>query len=367
MGLGDLCPETLTALKSTLPALTLDNKKKLHPEGELEMIALGERFQMRFPDLLNNYQDPLAYKFRSTVLQRAQQSQFHFAIGLFERPIAQKIQYETPITPHDPLLRFYKICDRWLNEVKLNPESLREFNLFQDSEFFSQNVIQPLSTRLGYQRSLTKKEVEEFYLACQFGQAWQPRRPSPWCSIFEPNELEILEYREDLEYYWIDGYGKDINHKPACVLFKDLLENFSNLTKGVDSEERAIFYFSHAGLLMKFLCFLGLNQDAEPLLHNNFEAMKQRQYRTSQNVPFGANVAFVIQECSNENNYKVGMFLNEKLTQIPGCNQEWCDYSTFVDLHREEMSRCDFSAICDLETGEKASSHLRDRASDDRF
>lgn len=362
-GLGELCADTLAAMKSGLPSLTLDDKKKLHPEGELEMIALGERYQMRFPSLLR---DPYAFKFRSTVLERAQRSQFHFAIGLFERPTAQKINYEPPITPHDPLLRFYKMCDRWLSEVKLNPESLREFKLFQESDFFSQNVIQPISTRLGYQRNLTVVEIEELYLACQFGQAWQPRQPSPWCSIFSLKELEILEYREDLEYYWIDGYGKDINHKPACVLFEDLLENFSNVTNGVESEEKAIFYFSHAGLVMKFLCFLGVNKDVEPLLHNNFEGMKQRKYRTSQTVPFGANVAFVLQQCSNSK-FKVGMFLNEQQMTIPGCNHDWCDYTTFVDLHREEMSRCDFSEICDLKTGENASSHLRDRASDDRF
>jgi len=35
-----------------------------------------------------------------------------------------------------------------------------------------------------------------------------------------------MAYREDLEYYWKEGYPSEINYKQACPPFKDLVEYF---------------------------------------------------------------------------------------------------------------------------------------------
>lgn len=35
--------------------------------------------------------------------------------------------------------------------------------------------------------------------------------------------FQILEYAEDLEYYWIDGYGHTLTTKIACVMLKDAI------------------------------------------------------------------------------------------------------------------------------------------------
>lgn len=40
-------------LKSWTPHEELDNQKRLTKEGEDELLALGERMQLRFPNLLN--------------------------------------------------------------------------------------------------------------------------------------------------------------------------------------------------------------------------------------------------------------------------------------------------------------------------
>jgi multiple inositol-polyphosphate phosphatase/2,3-bisphosphoglycerate 3-phosphatase len=52
---------------------------------------------------------------------------------------------------------------------------------------------------------------------------------NPVCQLFSDSELQMMEYREDLEYYWQDGYGFDINYQQACVLMKDVIENFEKV------------------------------------------------------------------------------------------------------------------------------------------
>jgi hypothetical protein len=38
--------------------------------------------------------------------------------------------------------------------------------------------------------------------------------------------LQVFEYAEDLEYYWIDGYGYNITYRQACPPIKDMMQHF---------------------------------------------------------------------------------------------------------------------------------------------
>ena len=88
-----------------------------------------------------------------------------------------------------------------------------------------------LSERLGFKRNLSLAEVETIFVSCVFSQAWQPKKGSAICQILDDDEIQILEYREDLEYFWQDGYGYDVNSRPGCVLMKDVFENFEQVVK----------------------------------------------------------------------------------------------------------------------------------------
>ena len=86
------------------------------------------------------------------------------------------------------------------------------------------------------------------YTMCAFETSWDRHNKSAWCKIFKKSELkvgkvhkildvcasvekiyvirwifwlQVLEYAEDLELYWFDGYGKELNTKIACPMFKD--------------------------------------------------------------------------------------------------------------------------------------------------
>ena len=45
-------------------------------------------------------------------------------------------------------------------------------------------------------------------------------------SISFANWNQVLEYREDLEYFYEDGYGYPINYQQACTPLKNLFDNF---------------------------------------------------------------------------------------------------------------------------------------------
>jgi multiple inositol-polyphosphate phosphatase/2,3-bisphosphoglycerate 3-phosphatase len=122
-------------------------------------------------------------------------------------------------------MQFYKSCAKWAAEVDDNPEALKEQRLFEGSEQF-QSMLRAVSKRLGFEATLEFKDVELMYLACSFETAWNPEQLSPWCSPFSEEDLKVLEYHQDLDYYWIDGYGYELTYKQACAPVQDVVKNF---------------------------------------------------------------------------------------------------------------------------------------------
>lgn len=57
-------------------------------------------------------------------------------------------------------------------------------------------------------------------------------RHSPWCAAFTKEQLKILEYAEDLKYYYFSGYGNDVSKKIGCSLAKDLYDRFERTVTG---------------------------------------------------------------------------------------------------------------------------------------
>lgn len=56
--------------------------------------------------------------------------------------------------------------------------------------------------------------------------------PSAWCAAFTKEHLKILEYAEDLKYYYNDGYGHEMNAKLGCPPLKDMFQRFERTVNG---------------------------------------------------------------------------------------------------------------------------------------
>ena len=150
------------------------------------------------------------------------------------------------------------------------------------------------------------------------------------------NQVKYLAYREDLEYFYVDSYGHEINYDQACVLIKDVIKQFDKQ----EDKQKANFYFSHSGTLLKFQAFLGLS---EPKTSPTADNMNQDiSWNTSEMDSFANNIAFIkLSSCD-----KIGMIVNEKLTQIPNCTDLWCSYEEFKAIFDKSMTKCDLQSIC---------------------
>ena len=80
-------------------------------------------------------------------------------------------------------------------------------------------------------------------------------------------------------------------------------------------------------------------------------------WNTSEMDSFANNIAFIkLSSCD-----KIGMIVNERLTQIPNCSELWCSYEEFKAIFDKSVTKCDLQSICkEL----KVSSH---DSEDDKF
>ena len=338
-GEGQLCPQDLRLLQDWTVELQESQEKLLHEEGQREMMLLGERWRLRLPDLLQNYEET-RHRLRTTRTQRCVDSGHSFVTGVWPGLTKDEIVWEEPAEGHDPVIRFYKLCQAWVRDVKKNSEANIEKVKFEQSELMTE-VLRSLEQVLGFEVSL--QEAELMYLMCNFDLAWDPASPSPWCRVFTDRQLQVLEYREDLEYFWIDGPGFEVTRRQSCVLLADALRTFQDIAAG-HTKSRGSFYFTHSGALLKLLAFLNVFNDDEPMKSDNFEQMKERKWKTSHIGPFGGNIALVLQKCGDKD-FKVGLFVNEVLTAVPGCDGDWCSLERFAALYPSEQ--CNFAEICD--------------------
>ncbi|XP_043496791.1 multiple inositol polyphosphate phosphatase 1-like [Polistes fuscatus] len=326
---------------------TENDTMNLAEEGENEMIDLGERYQSRFPTIMPETYDNKTYKFKYTATQRTEESAKYFAAGLFGWFNSQNVWY--PKAEHkDPVLRFYKLCTRWRSEVDKNTSAIIEKEKFLRSEVFM-NTLKSISKRIGH--PVNHEIVHLIYTMCGFETAWYKDTDSPWCKLLSLDEFKVIEYLEDLEYYWIDGYGYKITYEQACVVLKDIFKFFSE-----DDGILASIYFTHSGTILKLLARLGAVQNTVPLTHDSFWLhVDNRTWKTTYIDAFASNIAFVLYNCESQGPSILFMH-QERIKYLPNCpNNMPCPLSKMKDLYLNREEECSFDAICNLPKNDESS------------
>lgn len=223
--------------------------------------------------------------------------------------------------------------------MKKNPDTFKEIERFVETENV-QAMIKDLRIKTGISE-LTFHDIQTMYETCAFETAWWKKKESPWCALFTKDSIEILEFAEDLEYFWKDGYGYEITYSQACPAIKDLVQHLQ-----LDSPQPAsTFYFTHSGTVLKLLAALDLYRDEEKLFHTEFS--RPRKWRTSEIDAFASNLMFVSFNCSGEA-HLLAMH-QERIIRLPGCPQDkdLCPLTTFIGLYREQIENCRFNEICE--------------------
>lgn len=143
-----------------------------------------------------------------------------------------------------------------------------------------------------YKNCSFSEDVHLLYSTCAFETAWHKNLKSPWCSAFDPESLSVIEYAEDLKYYWIDGYGFEITYKQACPAFNDMYEHMVR----ADKYPSTVVYFTHSGTLLKMIAHMGIHKTSKHLRHDEYDSNVDREWRVSKIDPFGTNLAFVLHQ-----------------------------------------------------------------------
>ncbi|XP_069756753.1 multiple inositol polyphosphate phosphatase 1b isoform X1 [Narcine bancroftii] len=297
---------------------------RLHRLGASEMAGLAERLAAASPRLLTpqSYREQRV-KFLTSSKHRCVNSTSSFIRGL-QSHLGLGDQGARQWEVNDELLRFFDSCQKYVRSVGNNDTALHQMELFKQGPEV-QRVIQNVAKKLGLlPGAISCDMVETTFYLCIY-EFTLKGVVSPWCDLFDKEDVEVLEYLGDLKQYWKTSYGYEINGLSSHKLFQNI---FQYIDQTIEENERnqpishsAVLRFGHAETLLPVLTLLGYFKDEHPLLANNFEEQRDRKFRSGRISPLAANLIFVLYQCNETQSlgekYKLQLFLNERPLPFP--------------------------------------------------
>ncbi|XP_053687588.1 multiple inositol polyphosphate phosphatase 1-like [Sabethes cyaneus] len=330
-----ICPSYLKRLETWQwnSSITLDRESYLTEQGWNDLKSLAKRMKKRFPKIFSKRYSQANYLFRHTNTQRTEASFKAFIEGLFGPDADGSIKAECEPN-EDTLLKPYDSCPAYQHNENRIKKTDSELNRFLRSRVYLQTVSD-ISTQLGFASNLSSSQIEAMWDACRYEQAWQPRQSSPWCGVFNRRQVEVLEYKEDLKYYYQNSYGYAKSADLACFTVADMIRNFEP-----KNDPRVVAYFTHESEIQIFLTALGALKDRTPLKANNFRSMGKRQFKSSIWTPFAANVIAVKYDCREhgDSSVKIGFFLNEQPLRLDWCRGRLCSWHKVVQRYKRSIN-----------------------------
>ena len=341
-GLGRLCLEDIDNLDQYSFDLTAADHKLLMESGAREQEELGARWRKRLPSLMN---DPELMQTRATYKQRTYASAEAFLKGAYR---GDNVTYPH-ILANDMLLRFYDFCPAYIEGVDGNNHTFEEEWKFMKEPAY-QDMVRDVSARVG--TSLSVQDVQLAWALCRYELAEFPDTSlhiSPWCAIFSEDNFKVLQFTDDLAFYYKDGYGHDINWKMTSPLIREMNERFSGLVEGTN-DKKVFIYISHSEATNTILPVLGLYNDSSPLLASDWPS-PSHLWQTSDVISFSHNIALLGLHCpSMQEEYQVMALHMERQVVMPSCGQLLCPLSTFRSKVLQPILEVDFEDICNHET-----------------
>ena len=255
---------------------------------------------------------------------------------------------------NEKLTDFHSICKNHLRSQGVQFKKPPQYTDFLNSKTMV-SVRQSVSRRLGLSKCLEPETFKIVFRGCAFGHALFG--DDSWCSAFSNNELRLIELLEDVDDYFGDGYGRNINAKAPCSLTHDILEKFASLVStGSDSSDTSYLRFSHAGDVKQLISYLGiydvLNMNLEPGSSGKCRSnpdFNSRDWRSSILSPFSANFVFTLYKCQGDTGspYRVLTTLQEEPIVIRGCSTAFCPFSNFAKaMSRVSSEDCKHDILC---------------------
>ncbi|EDW05229.1 GH24977 [Drosophila grimshawi] len=328
-----LCSTDLIAIQMWKwnTSITVDIEEHLTTQGYEDLRGTAKVYQHYYPTVLPTRYNDSYYLFRHTDTQRTTESFKGFTEGLFGD---NTVATAADIPEQDLLLRPYDYCNDFKDKNYKGEGS--EYQKYRTSAIWNRTV-DDITKRLGF-TFLAEEDIELMYDMCRYEQAWQVDRTSVWCGAFLPEQVTVLEYAEDLKYYYGSGYGFEENTKFNCRAVQDMLTRLSSPVS-----PHVIAYFAHSTGLQTLLTALGINKDDVALRADNYNSMTSRRWKTSLLGPFAGNFVAVKYECTEAlEKEKVVFFLNQNAVELDWCNVGLCDWSQVLEHYKTiSEANCD--------------------------
>ncbi|CAN7939674.1 unnamed protein product, partial [Ixodes hexagonus] len=271
--------------------ITLSGVRDTKRIGKYSLSA-ASRYQKRFPWLLPKTFSEKDYKITVTSKARTRDTASAFMFELLNRKDFKKADLSGV---NDKLLDFHNTCEELLKEKGVRKQDVEEEEKFLDGPAVK-DMVRSLSERTGV--DLDIKDVQLMAKMCAFEVALNGS--SPFCNLFRKEDLQLVEYADDLNDYYKDGYGHERNYAQACGVVREFVSRISRERVGTTTcyrcrrrrrGLRATLYFSHAGAFKKLMTRLSVHRDPEPLTADAYcDAKENRKWRSSYYSPFSANL-----------------------------------------------------------------------------
>ncbi|CAI6346990.1 unnamed protein product [Macrosiphum euphorbiae] len=327
---GYLCPNVLDSLKRWEFEVNPSSEDDISPQGRMDMQLLARRMKDKMSEVLAKEIDPNTFKIYATEDRKVMNSAEEFSKTMFGNDFRSKVPIE--IIENNSSFIGLESCPKW-NDAVYNSEA----SLFRKSPEYLDMVSQ-MSKRLGFLENITESIIHSMYESCRYHKALVIESYPAWCGLFTRQELQLLEYHDDLEYYYKYGYGSEINTKVGCPIAKELMGYLNDVSKNYSDGPSAVLRFGSSAGLLTTLLALGVARDTIPLTHSNYAAQYRRQWRMSRVDPFSSNFAVVFYKCSQgDEENKVMFYLNEGVYDYPGCNVGLCSWKFFENKFKDYL------------------------------
>ncbi|KAF4130567.1 Histidine phosphatase superfamily (branch 2) [Phytophthora infestans] len=316
----------------------------LSSTGYDELAAFGKRTRdsvgQAIPTRFNKNEFILAHTF----IKRTSDSARAFASTFFDNP--NDVNYIEYAKGKDPFIRFYDICDRYLAEVKHNPNASAELKAYGSSSQMNASMAD-LKSHLNLPDSvaLSVTDVRAAFAACAFD-IMVYGITSHWCSLMDETFLNCLDYAEDLEAFYEQGGGYKINYEMAAVL----LQNIHSFMKMFISGETTVvgnLRFGHAETTLPLMTLLGYGDRTKLLSSWSADQINSRNFRTSVLSPTASNIDFRLYRGKKDQKYYVSVWIQEVEDTLPGCDDEmYCELSKVEKLWSYYLNDYNFKTDC---------------------
>ncbi|XP_062859900.1 multiple inositol polyphosphate phosphatase 1b [Trichomycterus rosablanca] len=336
---------------------TEDMDGKLVEKGRYDLRHLAVRLSKSFPSLVSveNLRGG-GMEFITSSKHRCVESIQAFQEGLYTHWNVQDLGFNHYV--NDSLMRYFDKCQRFVADVENNKTALKEVKVFKSSVEMDE-VRRRMASRLQVPYShITPDLVEAAFFLCSYEFAIKSEN-SLWCNLLNETDAQVVEYKNDLKQYWKRGYGYDINSKASCPLFHDIFRRLDQAAYDYrfgELKKKVTIQVGHAETLLPLLSLLGFFRDETPLTAENFSSQHRRKFRSSQFVPYAANLLFVLYDCTD--GLRLQVFLNEKPVTVPNIGHTAPLYQTVREHYSDLLGGCDFQKECQLSKGNVKNTEL---------